>query len=185
MIKRLDQIIVVDVESTCWEGEAPAGQVSEIIEIGVSPLDISSGRQLGKESIPVRPEHSTVSEFCTRLTTLTQELVERGISFREACTLLKEKYLTKNRTWASYGDYDRKKFEQQCQLYDVEYPFGPSHINVKNLFAIINGLPRETGMSGALRYCNLSLEGTHHRAGDDAWNIARILSKLLQLRQRQ
>jgi len=158
--------------------------VSEIIEIGVSPLDISSGRQMGKESILVRPEHSTVSEFCTRLTTLTQDQVNRGISFPEACTLLKEKYLTKKRTWASYGDYDRRQFERQCRFYEIAYPFGPSHINVENLFAIINGLPREVGMAGALRHLNLPLEGTHHRADDDAWNIARLLSQLILPRKR-
>lgn len=184
MAKQLDRIIVIDVESTCWEGTAPAGQVSEIIEIGVSPLDIFSGRQLGKESILVRPEHSTVSEFCTRLTTLTQDQVNSGISLQEACILLKEKYLTRKRTWASYGDYDRRQFERQCRLSEIAYPFGPSHINVKNLFAITNGLPREVGMAGALRHLNLPLEGTHHRGGDDAWNIARILSELIMSGER-
>lgn len=179
MTKMLDQIIVIDVEATCWEGKAPEGQVSEIIEIGVCPLEVSSGRRLGKESILVRPEHSTVSEFCTQLTTLTQEEVDGGISFPETCDLLRENYLTKKRTWASYGDYDRKQFERQCRLYNVGYPFGSSHINVKNLFAIMHGLHQEVGMSRALEYLNLPLEGTHHRAGDDAGNIARILSKLI------
>jgi len=179
MAKQLDRIIVIDVESTCWEGTAPAEQVSEIIEIGVAPLDIFSGRQLEKESILVRPEHSTVSKFCTRLTTLTREVVESGISFQDACILLREKYLTRKRTWASYGDYDRRQFKRQCRLYEIAFPFGPSHINVKNLFAIVNGLPREVGMAEALRYLNLPLEGTHHRAEDDSWNIARLLSQLI------
>ena len=31
----------------------------------------------------------------------------------------------------------------------------------------------------ALELLNLPLEGTHHRGGDDAWNIAAILSRLL------
>ena len=39
MAKRLDQILVIDVESTCWAGAQPEGQVSEIIEIGVCPVD--------------------------------------------------------------------------------------------------------------------------------------------------
>lgn len=179
MTKLLDQIIVVDVEATCWEGKAPEGQVSEIIEIGVCPLEVSSGTRLGKESILIRPEHSTVSEFCARLTTLTREQVNCGLSFEEACRLLREKYLTRKRTWASYGEYDRNQFERQCRLFGVEYPFGTRHINVKNLFALMNGLDRERGMDGALAYLGLSLEGTHHRGGDDAWNIARILSELL------
>jgi len=63
--KKLDQIIVVDIESTCWEGAIPAGQESEILEIGVCTVDIASGRRLEKESILVKPERSKVSPFCT------------------------------------------------------------------------------------------------------------------------
>lgn len=179
MAKKLDQIIVVDVESTCWQGSKPAGQESEIIEIGICTVDIASLQRLEKESILVKPERSTVSEFCTQRTTLTQPQVEQGIAFEAACSILKKKYLSKERIWASYGDYDRRQFERQCQSRKVSYPFGTRHINVKSLFAIIHALPEEVGMDKALELLNLPLEGTHHRGGDDAWNIAGILSKLL------
>ncbi|HEY9294875.1 MAG TPA: 3'-5' exonuclease [Phormidium sp.] len=179
MAKKLDQIIVIDVEATCWEGTAPPGEENEIIEIGICPVDIASGCRLEKESILVKPARSCVSEFCTQLTTLTQAQVEQGVPFAEACLILKKKYLSQQRVWASYGDYDRNQFERQCRSYQIKYPFGPRHINVKTLFAIIHALPQELGMVEALEYLNLPLEGTHHRGGDDAWNIAGILSKLL------
>jgi inhibitor of KinA sporulation pathway (predicted exonuclease) len=35
-------------------------------------------------------------------------------------------------------------------------------------------------MAGALERLGLPLEGTHHRAVDDAWNIAAILSAILK-----
>jgi inhibitor of KinA sporulation pathway (predicted exonuclease) len=35
-------------------------------------------------------------------------------------------------------------------------------------------------MGGALRHLGLPLEGTHHRGGDDAWNIAAILAWCLR-----
>ncbi len=92
MAKKLDQIIVVDIESTCWKDAPPAGEESEIIEIGICPIDISSGQRLEKESILVKPEHSKVSEFCTKLTTLTQAQVNQGITFQQACSILKKKY---------------------------------------------------------------------------------------------
>lgn len=183
MAKKIDQIIVIDVESTCWETKPPAGQESEIIEIGICPVDVASGSKLEKQSILVRPERSTVSKFCTQLTTLTQEQVEKGITFQEACSILKKKYLSKDRIWASYGDYDRLQFEGQCRARNINYPFGPGHINVKSLLAIIHALPREIGMSEALELLNLPLSGVHHRAGDDAWNIALILSELLLQRR--
>jgi inhibitor of KinA sporulation pathway (predicted exonuclease) len=179
LAKKLDQIIVIDVESTCWKGNPPAGQQSEIIEIGICSLDIGSKKRLTKESILVRPVHSTVSEFCTKLTTLTQKQVEKGISFKDACSILKDKFLTPKRTWASYGDYDRLQFQRQCNSQSVKYPFGPTHINIKNLFAITYSLSKEVGMAKALKVLDIQLQGVHHRAVDDAWNIANILSKLL------
>jgi inhibitor of KinA sporulation pathway (predicted exonuclease) len=177
--KKLDYIIVVDIESTCWEGTTPTQQESEIIEIGICPLNIASGERLDKESILVKPEKSKVSDFCTRLTTLTQEQVEQGITFQEACLILKKQYLAKERIWASYGDYDRRQFERQCQSRNISYPFGSRHINVKSLLAIIYALPDEIGMAQALALLKLPLEGIHHRGGDDAWNIARVLAELL------
>lgn len=179
MAIKLDQILVVDIEATCWEGNIPPGQESEMIEIGICPLDIATSQRLEKDSILVKPERSSVSEFCTQLTTLTQENVDQGIPFSEACSILRKKYLSKERIWASYGDYDRNQFQRQCQSSSITYPFSNRHINVKSLLAVIYALPREVGMAQALELLNLPLEGTHHRGDDDAWNIAGILSKLL------
>jgi inhibitor of KinA sporulation pathway (predicted exonuclease) len=170
---------VIDVESTCWEGDAPQGKVSEIIEIGVCALETGSGRIVAAESILVRPERSRVSRFCTRLTTLTQEDVDRGVSFAEACARLQTEFMTRDRVWASYGDYDRIQFDRQCRETGVPYPFGRRHVNVKTWVALVLGLPREIGMDAALRRLSLPLEGIHHRGGDDALNIARILAALL------
>jgi inhibitor of KinA sporulation pathway (predicted exonuclease) len=179
MAKRLDQILVIDVEATCWEGAPPAGQQNEIIEIGICTIDVRRRQREERESILVRPQRSRVSPFCTQLTTLTQEDVEGGISFEEACRLLLRKYQGDQRTFASYGDYDRNQFERQCRSFGVKYPFGPTHLNVKNLFALHRGLHHEVGMEAALELLGLPLEGTHHRGGDDAWNIAAILLALL------
>ena len=179
MAKNLDQIIVVDVESTCWQGMPPAGQESEIIEIGICTLDIASGEREEKRSILVKPSRSKISDFCTQLTTLTQEQVDKGVDFANACSILRNKYSSKDRVWASYGDYDRRQIEKQCQARKINYPFGPSHINVKTLFAVIHAFSEEMGMAEALELLDIPLEGTHHRGVDDAWNIAAILSKLL------
>ena len=183
MAKKLDQILVIDVESTCWEGKAPGGQESEIIEIGICPLDITSGERGEKRSILVKPERSKVSEFCTQLTTLTQEQVDKGVDLGNACSILRNKFSSKDRVWASYGDYDRLQFEKQCQARKVSYPFGSSHINIKLLFTLIHGFSEEIGMAEALELLEIPLEGTHHRGADDAWNIARILSELVLQRR--
>jgi inhibitor of KinA sporulation pathway (predicted exonuclease) len=179
MRRLLDQILVIDVESTCWLGDPPEGQLSEIIEIGLCVLDVATLERLENPSIIVRPWHSTVSEYCTALTTLTQADVEAGIPLVEACQLLRDRYRSSQRVWASFGDYDRWQFERCCRRLDLEYPFGPRHINVKSLLALVRALPREVSLDAAMQMLGWPLEGTHHRGGDDAWNIARMLGHVL------
>lgn len=181
MARKLDKIVVVDIEATCWEGKIPEGMESDIIEIGICLLDTHTGEITNNEGIIVTPERSVVSFFCTELTTITPELIEQeGIPFKEALRVLKEDYLTQSRAWASYGAYDLKQFQRQCAALGRGYPFGPSHINVKTLFALKQKLGHEQGMAGALHTLNIPLEGTHHRGKDDARNIAKILWEVLR-----
>jgi inhibitor of KinA sporulation pathway (predicted exonuclease) len=175
----MNAIVVVDVEATCWPKNPPPGQQSEIIEIGVCLVDLTSLEIKDAQSILVKPARSQVSEFCTQLTTLTQADVDSGMSFHDACALLQEQYQTSERTWGSWGNYDRRMFEQQCASFYVDYPFGSTHINLKQLFTEKAGLHRQVGMARALDVAGLKLEGTHHRGGDDARNIARLLLYLL------
>lgn len=76
--------------------------------------------------------------------------------------------------------YDRRQFERVCKEQGVGYPFGPSHQNVKSLFATATGISHEVGLDGAFERLGLEMEGTHHRGDDDAWNIARVLCRLLK-----
>jgi len=179
MGKPLDQILVIDLEATCWQGDPPPDQQKEIIEIGLCPLDVTTGLRGEPISIVVRPECSMVSAFCTELTTLTQEEVDAGISFADACCLLRETYRARERVWASFGDYDRQQFERQCRSQQVIYPFGSRHINVKTLVSLVHRLPREVELDEALALAGLPLEGHHHRGVDDAWNIAALLAETL------
>lgn len=175
---KFDKILVVDIESTCWE-ENQTDNISEIIEIGISPIDTKSGNILESRSIIVKPEHSEVSEFCTRLTTLTQEDVDSGISFKDACDILVNEYHSKKYMWGSYGHYDKDQFGIQCKRANVEYPFSKGHINVKLLLALKLSLRKDVGMEKALKLLDMPLIGTHHRGIDDSRNVAKILLKIL------
>jgi inhibitor of KinA sporulation pathway (predicted exonuclease) len=166
---------VVDVEATCWEGRPPAGQVNEIIEIGLTVVDLDARERVAKHRILVRPQRSEVSGFCTELTGLTQAEVDAGVSFAEACRTLAKDHLAGKRGWASWGDYDRKQFTRQCDATDVTYPFGQRHTNAKAIFAQAYDLPRPVGMAQALKTAELPLEGRHHCGDDDSWNIAKLV----------
>lgn len=175
-MKNTNLVNIIDVESTCWSPpELKAfNEISEIIEIGISVIDINSLKLINNDSIIVKPQRSKVSKFCTKLTTLTQEVVDQGVSFAAAMAILNQNYDSKNRTFISWGDYDRKMFERNCKDYGIEYPFGPSHLNLKNCFTLLYGLDHELGMDAALEHLKLKLDGIHHRGNDDSKNIANI-----------
>jgi inhibitor of KinA sporulation pathway (predicted exonuclease) len=179
MKRKLDKVLVVDLEATCWEGNPPDNETSEIIEIGLCILDVATGERSDTQGILIKPQRSTLSDYCQKLTTITPEMLEDAPDFSEACGLLMGKYESSERTWASYGDYDRLKMMQQCEDWNLPYPFGRSHINVKNLLALQHGLKHEVGLQQATALLGLPFEGTIHRGVDDAWNIAAVLGRVL------
>jgi inhibitor of KinA sporulation pathway (predicted exonuclease) len=170
---------VVDIEATCWAKDTPTGQISDIIEIGLTTVDLVARERLAKHKILVRPERSTVSDFCTELTGLTQDAVSSGRSFAAACELLSAEHAAADRPWASWGDYDRNQFRRQCAGTGVAYPFGEVHVNAKATFgAAHRGHRSGPGLVAALEIAGLSLEGRHHDGADDSWNIAALILHL-------
>lgn len=183
MKRLLDEVLIIDVESSCWKDRiAPFGEESEIIQIGLCLFNVALALPHDKRSIIVRLERSRVSEFCTKLTGFTQADVDKGISFRFACSILEKEYQARQRTWVSWGNYDKRMFWEQCRDRRVDYPFGDllrgRHINLKNVFAGLMGLSEEVEIPEALRMLGMEFVGKLHRGDDDAWNIARIFSEL-------
>jgi len=177
---RLDVILVVDLESTCWEKNPPAGEASDIIEIGLTTLDFNKLERIEKRGFMVKPARSKVSEFCTKLTTIKPEDVANAMTLADACQVLRKEFHSKDRLWASWGNYDRKQFQENCTALGVTYPFGSDHLNAKALFSLLRGRTRMLGMAEALDVLGIKLEGTHHRGVDDAWNIAAALAETLR-----
>ncbi len=185
-VSKRDKILVVDLEATCWEGnKTPPGEQNEIIEIGLCVFDVETNSPTEKRSILVKPTRSKVSPFCTQLTSLTQEEVDAGISFEEACRILKEDYDAKSYLWVSWGDYDRRMFKKQCGSFNVPYPFSQNHANLKKVFGALHNNKKQVGMMRALTMTELVHEGRHHRGDDDAVNIARILAYMIDKNGRE
>lgn len=174
------EILAVDIESTCWEppSSKPKHMESEIIEIGVTGVDIDKLEITFNDSILVRPVNSKVSDFCTMLTSLTQEDVDGGVPYTTACKKLEKDYDSRNKLMVSWGDYDKNMFQRMSARH--RYPFGRRHLNLKAMFAVLHGLKSEVGMDKALEHIGVELEGTHHRGGDDSKNIAKILIHTLK-----
>jgi inhibitor of KinA sporulation pathway (predicted exonuclease) len=164
-------VLVIDLEATCWESKEskPADEEHEIIEVGWALLDVRANALVRTGTMLVRPVRSRVSEFCTGLTTITQEMVDSsGVTLKEAFDFLVDSLGSKELSWASYGEYDKEMVRRQCGVFGLEYPFGETHTNVKTVFKTVYKGRKGSGLGMARAYAAVfkrPIEGTHHRGG--------------------
>lgn len=186
MGKNLDFINIVDLEASCWEDRHATSTKGEIIEFGITELNLKTLAKGKSESIYVKTKHSDISEYCVALTGISQDILDKqGIEYFKACQKLKEDYKSNNRIWASWGDYDRNKTQYQCEKFAVKYPFTSRHINIKTLFAIAFNLEKEVNVMEALNLLNMTFEGNLHSGKDDSYNIANIFIEIIKKMRRQ
>lgn len=174
------KIITIDIECTAWDSkDTKFIQLNEeLIEFGYALIDGTSFDIIENESYLVKPQLSKINEFCTNLTTIKQEDVDKeGTSFSAICNLIYTKW--SNIAFASWGDFDRLHFQRQCEREKIKYPFNRTHYNIKNLYAFQNGLTNEVGLDTAFKNEGIPMKGRHHSAKDDAYNAAVMLCYLL------
>ena len=107
---RVDHYLVIDLEATCCDqGTIRLGE-TETIEIGSVMADAGSLNPVDEFSIFVRPvRHPVLTEFCTKLTSITQADVDGTAGFRDALTqLIHWANSYPNYVFSSWGEYDRK-----------------------------------------------------------------------------
>jgi inhibitor of KinA sporulation pathway (predicted exonuclease) len=165
--------IILDLEATCWE-EKGLKRKSEIIEIGA--LCINENKETESEfNAFVKPMlNPTLSPFCTKLTSITQEQVDAAETFPEVFEKFREWIGPEEYLLCSWGFYDRSQLTSDCLLHRLRTGWLEKHISLKHQYTEIKNLRKHVGMSGALWMEDLKLEGTHHRGIDDARNIAKI-----------
>lgn len=162
-------VLIIDVESTCDKNPI----TNEIIEIGMSD---TKGKKF--PSIFIKPQNSKVTKFCTDLTTLTQEKLDKiGKTPEEAYHEL-NKIMSGYKKWASYGDYDRIMLEKMQKLYGIQINM-PQHENIRMLFAnkVFHSNDDQKAPKNpkdALEILGEKFQGVNHRGDDDAMNIAKV-----------
>lgn len=189
MIKELRKIIVVDLELTCWEGEKPPeGEAAEIIQIGWAILNVENGEVGDKGAVFIKPEMSKLSEYCTNLTGITPKMLKSGMLYRDACKYVMRKLGGRSKAWAAWGD-DREALERQCHLRDAEFPFSADCIDVQLLTSMLFNPWRpiehqykpRMPLEKAMDMLKITSCGAAHRADNDAYNTALVLSKLMKI----
>lgn len=169
-IKRLHEVVIFDLEATCDDKSLVFNFDNETIEIGA--VKIVDYEIIDEFSAFIKPRDTSITSFCTELTTITAADVAGASDF---LTVLHDfGQFTGNAKILSWGKYDQKQLAKDFLRHHTEPPKWLSrHINLKSEFATFKGV-RMCGMRRALAYCDIPLEGIHHRGIDDARNIAKI-----------
>ena len=173
---------VIDLECTCWEKNDPNRQKHEIIEIGAVLLD-ENYNYIEEFTQFVKPfDNPILTEYCTDLTSITQEDVDNAPMLREVIDIL-EKWMisSKDVIFCSWGYFDKEQLFDECNLNLINYPFDHNHINIKEYFSRIMHRKKRTGLQKALRICGIRFEGTPHRAVFDAKMTAKVFKMIMDL----
>lgn len=183
MAFKMRELMIIDVEATCWQKpkHKPEGEHQEIIEVGYTLIRLHPEvERLAGGGLLVKPTTSQVSAFCEELTGIRPKDVENARSFAEICTVMEDDLGTRLLPWASWGDFDRTLFTRQCERENVPYPLGRTHFNLKAMHAIATKSPKQYGLTRALELHRMKFQGRHHSGADDAENIARIAMELIR-----
>ena len=174
-------LVIVDLEATCCDEKSVPRNEMEIIEIGAVQVDPDTGEIISEFEAFVKPvRHPELTDFCTELTSITQQDVNRAKGYPEVIASFKQ-WLTEIEVYdfCSWGAYDKSQFEQDCEFHNIPYPFIGKHRNLKKEFSEALGVKKQFGLGRAIKHLGLEFEGTAHRGIDDARNIARVYADLI------
>jgi len=174
-------LAIVDFEATCCDQQTFPRDEMEIIEIGAVAVDAATGDVASEFGTFIRPvRHPALTGFCKSLTTITQDEVDAAPAFPEALIAFAAWLSPFDRpVFCSWGDYDRKQLEKDCDFHSQPFPFANGHRNLKAEFSAAIGSTKRFGLGQALDRLKLTFAGTPHRGIDDAKNIARVYKEIL------
>lgn len=182
--------LVLDLEATCEENVRL--EPAEIIEFPCLKVDSSSLEVVSKFRHFVRPVYSPeLTSFCTRLTGITQEIVDESAEFPEVLAEF-HSWLRSERlcpggmggegaewVFVTCGDWDvQYMFPEQCRLSGLPVPpYCSQWVNIKSVFTnAFSFWPRN--LTEMLHYLKLGHKGKLHCGLDDCQNLTRILQCL-------
>lgn len=178
---RRDRILFVDLELTCWEDSPPPGEFPEIIEIGLAEVDAEALVVTRTGSCLVRPEHSSVSAYCERLTGLSAERLRRhGRPLREAFASMRREWGTASKPWMAWGS-DRRAVLADCERKRCADPFSDSFHDIGMQFTLLAGFRAGVGLRQASRLLGVPCEGREHSGMDDAAQAALAWTALARI----
>jgi inhibitor of KinA sporulation pathway (predicted exonuclease) len=181
---------VCDVEATCDRTTKFADYSHEIIEFPVVVVDLHAGGGVVDEFHSyVRPtQNTTLSDFCTELTGITQATVDAAPTLPEVLEAFEAWRLergyrhddeAKDFAFGADGPWDLRYFlHGECTRKGVpKRAYFDKWVNIKQLFADHYRV-RTMKIHKMLQLQGMAFEGRLHSGIDDTRNIARIALKM-------
>jgi len=165
----------------------PSGR---IIQMGAVVGDISTGKILDRFRLHINPDEQ-LSDYIVKLTGITQEQVDNGVSLREGYAQLCDFHARHGSfcnviTWGG-GDVEEIR-KQMHEAYGSEstqsWPFGRRWIDAKTIwvsYRLAKGEPIQGGLAKSMTKVGLQFIGRKHDAQDDAENTFRMYLAMLKL----
>lgn len=172
--------IVYDLEATCWMGRPPHGH-NEVIEIGAVSIN-RYGEVLGRFEKFIQPTvNPKLSSFCKRLTSISQENVDRADKYPKVIDQFKNwiDIYERDYTLCSWGKFDKNLLQNDCDLHKLEKEWLEEHINVKKQYFDNRGIEVHSGLKATVEKEGFEFTGIQHRAISDAENLAKIFLKYI------
>lgn len=183
----LDYLCVLDFEATCEEPNPP-DYIHEIIEFPVILLNLRTLQVDNEFHSFCRPLlQPLLSDFCERLTGISQAKVDRSATFVEVLQLF-DKWLEDHELGSKYKfalatdcPWDIKEcLFPQCVLSQTTFPpYATKWLDVRKMFSSFYRV-RSGNISGMLESLGLQFQGREHSGIDDAKNISRVLVQLIK-----
>ena len=184
---KIDYYLVLDFEATCDEKSTPKPQ--EIIEFPVLKVNATTMETEAIFHSYVQPTaHPKLTPFCTKLTGITQEMVDGKPSLLQVLNMFDQWMTTENLRgdvnicFVTCGDWDLKTMlPGQCKHLEIDVPsYFNKWVNIKKIFSNITST-KAISMVSMLNHLKLKQDGRHHSGIDDSKNIAKILKELAKV----
>lgn len=159
----------------------PPGGISEVIEIGAVMIN-PYGENIGSFNKFIQPTiNPELSSFCKKLTSISQEQVDRAKKFPEVIEEFKEWIGVYDEAYmlGSWGKFDRDILRVNSALHKLEDDWLDNYINLRKQYQAIRNNPKKVGLKNTIKREGFEFSGVHHRAISDAENLAKIFSKFI------
>ncbi|CAH8665447.1 unnamed protein product [Dicrocoelium dendriticum] len=186
-IQKFGHFLVLDFEATCARNVKLMPQ--EIIEFPVIKVNSRSLVSESEFHVYVQPQvHPELTDFCTELTGIIQDMVENQPTLAQALKLF-DNYLMKENlktdgslfAFVTCGDWDLKSMlPSQCDNLRIPVPsYFRRWINLKLVFTEVMGM-FPVSLYHMMSTLRLPHRGRLHSGIDDARNIAAVLCELIR-----